>query len=190
MSREVKLGGSTLVCELGLYNSGSHFKLGEIFLKNHYSIYDIDNYKVGLAPVIHQAVIIPETPEEDPQDEVEEEVEPTDSDTAEIIPDHAIPDQVNPTEGDSVDYHKAGIWMFTFTLFALILTGCVLKKFTEKKKAIHPDEYEEGAFTVDEMIGGDPNAQLTDLNDEEDILLDGDAEDKSVGRMVDVESYE
>jgi len=31
-----------------IYNNGDEYRLGDVFLKNHYAIYDLDAYKVGL----------------------------------------------------------------------------------------------------------------------------------------------
>jgi len=47
---EIK-GKSDYSCRLVLFNSGYHFVFGEYFLKNYYSIYDMNHFKLGLAPV-------------------------------------------------------------------------------------------------------------------------------------------
>ena len=39
-------------CQLALYNSGEQYVLGEFFLQNYYSVYDVLNGKIGLGKVI------------------------------------------------------------------------------------------------------------------------------------------
>lgn len=42
---------STYGCKFAIYNSKWHFVLGEYFIKNFYTIYDLENDKLGIAPL-------------------------------------------------------------------------------------------------------------------------------------------
>lgn len=50
--RNIVVDNSKYHCELLLFNSGDHYLLGSIFLEDYYSIYDIDNFKIGLGKVV------------------------------------------------------------------------------------------------------------------------------------------
>ena len=50
--RNIVVGNGKYNCEFLLFNSGDHYTLGSIFLEDYYSIYDIDNYKIGLGKVV------------------------------------------------------------------------------------------------------------------------------------------
>merc|ERR1712190_335835 len=41
----------TYGCKFAIYNSKWHFVLGEYFIKNFYTIYDLENDKLGIAPL-------------------------------------------------------------------------------------------------------------------------------------------
>ena len=44
-----------------MYNSGEIYRMGDTLLKNYYSVYDIDNYKMALGRVIDfDAPVVPE----------------------------------------------------------------------------------------------------------------------------------
>lgn len=40
------------LCEILLYNSGEYYRMGAILLKDYYSVYDVDNFKMGLGRVV------------------------------------------------------------------------------------------------------------------------------------------
>ena len=40
-------------CEIQLTNSGDYYRMGALFLEDYYSIYDIDNFKVGLGRTVN-----------------------------------------------------------------------------------------------------------------------------------------
>jgi len=40
---------STYTCKFAIFNSGYHFVLGEYFLRDHYAIFDLSHYRMGLA---------------------------------------------------------------------------------------------------------------------------------------------
>jgi len=44
--------GITYPCELGVYNSGATGVLGDLFLFEYYTIFDMDYNKIGMAPSI------------------------------------------------------------------------------------------------------------------------------------------
>jgi hypothetical protein len=44
--------GETGGCQFALYNSGQQYILGEFFLQNFYSVYDVKNCKLGLGKII------------------------------------------------------------------------------------------------------------------------------------------
>ena len=49
--KEIKAGADKTFCQILLYNSGDTYRLGSSFLKNYYSVYDLDNFKMGLGKV-------------------------------------------------------------------------------------------------------------------------------------------
>ena len=51
-SRNIIVGSGKYECELLIFNSGDHYQLGSIFLEDYYSVYDIDNFKLGLGKVV------------------------------------------------------------------------------------------------------------------------------------------
>jgi len=42
---------STYTCKFALFNAKWHFVLGEYFIRNHYTIYDLENMRIGIAPL-------------------------------------------------------------------------------------------------------------------------------------------
>ena len=50
--RNIALDEGQYLCELLIFNSGDHYRLGSIFLEDYFSVYDIDNFKVGLGKVV------------------------------------------------------------------------------------------------------------------------------------------
>ena len=40
------------LCEILLYNSGEFYRMGAILLKDYYSVYDVDNFRMGLGRVV------------------------------------------------------------------------------------------------------------------------------------------
>ena len=47
-------------CQFALYNSGEQYVLGEFFLQNYYSVYDVMNGKIGLGKVIDLHAKLPD----------------------------------------------------------------------------------------------------------------------------------
>ena len=47
----VDLTGEYL-CEILIKNSGDYYILGDTLLRNYYSVYDMDNYKIALGEVV------------------------------------------------------------------------------------------------------------------------------------------
>lgn len=54
--------GDTGGCQFALYNSGQQYILGEFFLQNFYSVYDVKNCKIGLGKVIDIHAPVPAPP--------------------------------------------------------------------------------------------------------------------------------
>lgn len=52
--------GITWPCELGVYNSGEYGVLGDVFLFEYYTIFDMQYNKIGLAPAVQMNVAPPE----------------------------------------------------------------------------------------------------------------------------------
>jgi hypothetical protein len=42
---------STYTCKFAIFNAKWHFVLGEYFIRNHYTIYDLQNMRIGIAPL-------------------------------------------------------------------------------------------------------------------------------------------
>ena len=57
-------------CEIQLTNSGDHYRMGALFLEDYYSIYDLDNFKVGLGRTVNFEP--PATKEEEQEEEAKE----------------------------------------------------------------------------------------------------------------------
>ena len=51
-SRKIIVGTGKYECELLVFNSGDHYQLGSVFLEDYYSVYDIDNFKIGIGKVV------------------------------------------------------------------------------------------------------------------------------------------
>ena len=51
--------GTDYACQFALYNSGNQYILGEYFLKDYYSVYDLRDSKIGLGKVkdLHPKVV-------------------------------------------------------------------------------------------------------------------------------------
>lgn len=58
------------LCEVQLQNSGDHYRMGTLFLEDYYSIYDIDNFKMGLGRTVNFEP--PATKEEEIAEEAKE----------------------------------------------------------------------------------------------------------------------
>ena len=46
-------------CEFLLQNSGSFYRMGSIALKDYYTIYDVDNFKIGIGKVFDPNAAVP-----------------------------------------------------------------------------------------------------------------------------------
>mmetsp|Transcript_32892 Transcript_32892/g.40665 ORF Transcript_32892/g.40665 Transcript_32892/m.40665 type:complete len:285 (+) Transcript_32892:804-1658(+) len=57
--RDIVIGAGRYQCEMLLFNSDDHYRLGSIFLEDYYSVYDIDNFKVGLGKVVDFEAVDP-----------------------------------------------------------------------------------------------------------------------------------
>lgn len=52
-------------CQINLYNSGEIYRLGDTFLKDYYTVFDIDKYKMGLGRLKHKEIPVPAVSPED-----------------------------------------------------------------------------------------------------------------------------
>ena len=98
------------LCEMLLYNSGDIYRLGHVFLKNYYTVYDIDNFKFALGPVV-------DFDYEEPIDDEEEEEGSSDADGTDSVDD----DQKNPNKRQP--HHDNLVNGLVFGVVALIFTA-------------------------------------------------------------------
>lgn len=78
-AKDFLVGKENGTCQIKVYNSGDRFVLGEIFLKKMYMIYDSDYARIGLGPILTNAVspdsniipdlVDPDSPINDAQEE-------------------------------------------------------------------------------------------------------------------------
>ena len=119
-------------CQFTLFNSGKRMILGNVFLKNYYTIYDIQDYKIGLGPV--KLAVIPE-----PIDPRSEEV-PDDvvvPDTPEDIPEDSPKDD----SGYTLEYEGAAIFLISISVAILCLCCCIkVRQKEEPEGSLIPRE--------------------------------------------------
>lgn len=105
---------STYTCQFAIFNSGYHFVLGEYFLRDHYAIFDLSHYRLGLA-VSKNFAPLPPTPV----------ITPTGEDGKKsVVPAHAGPagkeDTIPIDEGILTGYITFGM----ISIFLLACFGC------------------------------------------------------------------
>lgn len=159
--------GITYPCELGVYNSGTSGILGDLFLYEYYTIFDMEYLKIGVAPAIQMDITWPPEPDPTPIPDPEPEPEPTPTPTPEPEP-TPVPE---PDEDDDDDKKKEEEEDIASVLAIIMMISCIgfvicLVMYIRHKRAQETVVYNMGAaYTAeDEEIPRSNSSVFRDLN--------------------------
>jgi len=124
-------------CKFLLFNSGDTYKLGEVFLKHFYSVYDIDSYKIGLGKLASKYDYYEEKEQVEESDPAEAQTDDGDQQTddpAKEDPAKTDDDDVNQVSPDPEDQKEEkkpgeganGKWVLVFLLVLGIIAAIIL----------------------------------------------------------------
>jgi len=114
---------STYTCQFAIFNSGYHFVLGEYFLRDHYAIFDLSHYRMGLAISKNFAPI-----KDKPVKKEDTEAKKT------VVPGHAIPEQ---KKSDSEIGHQT---LITIGMAALFFAACGFGYFMVRRRRLRQED--------------------------------------------------
>ena len=169
------------LCEILLFNSGDYYLLGAPLLKNFYSVYDIDNYKMGLGRVIDFDAPIDA---------------PVNGGTGGDID---SPDAPGQQESEENDYTLRNALIFSGIAAAFLVFACIVcKRRRDEARSLSGTRQAKRARKHLKLTEDDPNLSLVEGQEANSTLRfveasddeNGDAEIEDGGRVASAEDEE